>query len=292
MTVGDIVVRPLRTATWRELGYLLLGLVMSVVVFTALVTLLSLGLGLLITFVGLPILLATAYVNRWFANAERWRAGFLLRERIGRRYRDASSRGFWQRIRIVGTDPQTWKDYAWLVVLCVVGFVSGIVAVTLWTSALCALSVPVWWWIPPEGTALDVTDTWSVDSWPRALLVGAGGLAATLLAAWICAGLARLQAVMARALLSPGLEERVEELERTRSGAIVAQQDELERIERDLHDGAQARLVALALDLGLAREKLDGTPGRPPRWSSRRTRRRRPRSSSCESSYVACTPWC
>jgi signal transduction histidine kinase len=52
----------------------------------------------------------------------------------------------------------------------------------------------------------------------------------------------------------------VEELERTRSGAIVAQQDELERIERDLHDGAQARLVALAMDLGLAREKLDADP--------------------------------
>jgi signal transduction histidine kinase len=61
-------------------------------------------------------------------------------------------------------------------------------------------------------------------------------------------------------LLSPGLEERVEELERTRSGAIVAQQDELERIERDLHDGAQARLVALAMDLGLAREKLEADP--------------------------------
>jgi signal transduction histidine kinase len=54
--------------------------------------------------------------------------------------------------------------------------------------------------------------------------------------------------------------ERVEELERTRTGAIVAQQDELERIERDLHDGAQARLVALAMDLDLAREKLQGDP--------------------------------
>jgi signal transduction histidine kinase len=234
--------------------------VLSVVVFTVLVTLLSLGLGLLVTLLGLPILLATAYVNRWFADAERWRAGFLLRERIGRRYRDAAGGGFWRRVRVVATDPQTWKDYAWLILLCVVGFAFGVVALTLWATALFMVSVPVWWWIPPEGVVLDVNETWTVDSWPRALLVGAGGLVAAGLTAWICAALARGQAVVARALLSPGLEQRVEELERTRSGAIVAQQDELERIERDLHDGAQARLVALAMDLGLAREKLERDP--------------------------------
>jgi signal transduction histidine kinase len=260
VTAVDFLLRPLRPATWRELAYLLLGLVMSVVVFTVLVTLLSLGLGLLITLVGLPILLATAYVNRWFADAERWRAGFLLRDRVGRRYRDGSGRGFWQRVRVVATDPQTWKDYAWLIVLCLVGFAFGVVALTLWATALSLVSVPVWWWIPPEGAVLDVNDTWSVDSWPLALAVGAAGLVLTVLTAWVCAALAWGQAIVARALLSPGLEERVEELERTRSGAIVAQQDELERIERDLHDGAQARLVALAMDLGLAREKLEADP--------------------------------
>lgn len=83
---------------------------------------------------------------------------------------------------------------------------------------------------------------------------------AAVLTAWICAALAHGQARLARLLLAPGLHERVEELERTRAGAVVAQQDELERIERDLHDGAQARLVALAMDLGLAREKLDEDP--------------------------------
>jgi uncharacterized RDD family membrane protein YckC len=81
-----VLVRPVRVVTWRELAYLLLGLVMSVVTFVVLVTLLSLGVSLLVVLVGLPILLATVYVNRWFADAERRRAGFLLGERIGRRY--------------------------------------------------------------------------------------------------------------------------------------------------------------------------------------------------------------
>src|SRR5262249_15763846 len=254
-----IVTRPVRADTWRELVYLLLGFCMSIVTFVVLVTLLSLGVSLLITLVGIPILLATAYVNRWFAHVERWRAGFVLRDRIDGWYRNASGVGFWKRARIVATDPQTWKDYAWLVVMTFVGFASGLVAIVFWSLSLAFLSIPVWWWIPPD-PVLQINDsdpsTWAVDSCPRALLVGAPGLVATILTAWICAGLARGQALLARALLAPGLAERVDELERTRAGAVVAQQDELERIERDLHDGAQARLVALAIDLGLAQDKL------------------------------------
>jgi signal transduction histidine kinase len=261
MTVLDVLLRPLRAETGRELAYLLGGFAMSIVTFVALVTLTSLGLSLLITFLGVPILLATAYVNRWFAGLERRRTGFLLHERIEGRYRALSRSGFWHRSRVVATDPQTWKDYGWLVVLTVVGFAFGLVAIVFWSMALWALSLPVWWWIVPEGEVFDVNDSWTVDSWPRALLVGAGGLVATVLAAWLCAALARGQALLARVLLAPGLADRVDELERTRAGAVVAQQDELERIERDLHDGAQARLVALAIDLGLAREKLESDPG-------------------------------
>ena len=59
---------------------------------------------------------------------------------------------------------------------------------------------------------------------------------------------------------APGERRRVVELERTRAGAVDSQAAELQRIERDLHDGAQARLVALAMDLGMAQEKLDSDP--------------------------------
>jgi signal transduction histidine kinase len=165
---------------------------------------------------------------------------------------------------VVSTDPQTWKDYGWLLLLTVIGFAFGLAALVLWPIALSALSVPLWWWIPAHGSVLKIDDSdphsWSVDSWPRALLVCGLGLVATVLTAWICAGLARGQAHLAKLLLSPGLDERVEELERTRAGAVAAQQDELERIERDLHDGAQARLVALALDLGMAEDRFDRDP--------------------------------
>ena len=59
---------------------------------------------------------------------------------------------------------------------------------------------------------------------------------------------------------SAELEVRVDELTRTRSGALDVQASELRRIERDLHDGAQARLVALSMQLGRAEERLADHP--------------------------------
>ena len=72
-------------------------------------------------------------------------------------------------------------------------------------------------------------------------------------------GAAHLGAAIASGLLGPGtrqLEQRVEHLEETRAGAVDAARLELERIERDLHDGAQARIVAVAMELGRAEQKL------------------------------------
>jgi signal transduction histidine kinase len=65
---------------------------------------------------------------------------------------------------------------------------------------------------------------------------------------------------MARWLLAPSLAARVERLTETRAGAVDVATAELQRIERDLHDGAQARLVALAMDLGMAEERFDRDP--------------------------------
>ena len=76
-------------------------------------------------------------------------------------------------------------------------------------------------------------------------------------------GTAAASGALSRVVLGPSrrqLEERVEVLAQTRAGAVDAAAAELQRIERDLHDGAQARLVALALDLGMAEERFDRDP--------------------------------
>ena len=85
------------------------------------------------------------------------------------------------------------------------------------------------------------------------------GLVLLLAAPWLARALAVMDAGLARALLSPpsNLAERVSELERSRERVVDAAEAERRRIERDLHDGAQQRLVALAMELGRAKAKFD-----------------------------------
>jgi signal transduction histidine kinase len=257
--MAAIVFRFTRSETWRELAYLLLGGPMAVAAFVVFVTGVTTGLSLLVTLVGLPILLATAYADRGFAWIERRRAALVLGERITEAYRRPDRPGILARAKSVAVDPQTWRDAGWMVVLSVVGFACWIATVVLWSIPLWALTLPLYWWALPDGSI----DLWRghLDAWWEVGVLAAVGLVALVAVPWICAGLARGQAGLARLLLSPGAaERRIGELTRTRAAAVDAQALELRRIERDLHDGAQARLVAVTMDLGLAREKLDTDP--------------------------------
>ena len=94
-----------------------------------------------------------------------------------------------------------------------------------------------------------------------------GLLGLLFVAPWCARGWAALDVAIARGLLGRPVEEAIEELEErvdtlqaSRTWAVEIAEAERRRIERDLHDGAQQRLVALAMDLGMAREKLDSDP--------------------------------
>ncbi len=258
-----ILLRPLRLETWREVAFLLLGGLMAVVGFCVQVAGLSTGLALLVTLVGIPILAALAYVDRWLCAVDRWRASLLLREPVPAVYRRPDEPGVLARLRTLAVDPQTWRDLGWIWINVVLGFASAVLVLSLWGSVGWFLTLPVYWWLLPE-SALPNGPFGLVDSWAEVLAGAALGLGLAPLTAWIGAGLARGQARVARFLLGPSerrqLERRVGELARTRAAAVDAQTSELRRIERDLHDGAQARMVAVAMDLGRAREKLDADP--------------------------------
>jgi len=92
------------------------------------------------------------------------------------------------------------------------------------------------------------------------------GLGLVIAAAAAASGIARVDAALARRLLGPSpaeaLNARLAELTRTRSEAVAAADAERRRIERDLHDGTQQHLVALAMTLGLARSELPDGPAR------------------------------
>lgn len=126
--------------------------------------------------------------------------------------------------------------------------------------------MPLWWAFPVEErpSLFSVLDV-QVGDWATALIGGSVQLAFLGAAAWwVLPALARLHARLSLAVLAPSarerLTERVDVLTRSRVGVVDAHGTELQRIERDLHDGTQARLVTIAMQLGLARESLADDP--------------------------------
>jgi signal transduction histidine kinase len=253
-------------ALLRQLGldsvYLLLAMPMGILTFTVVVTGWSLALGLLITLIGIPIAMLTIYVSKWMAWVERRRAALVLGEPIRGVYRAPSSGRIIDRLKALFSDPSTWKDLAWHLLLLPVGIIDFVVVVTAWSVSFGLLTMPAWWWALPDNDPTDL-GIFQVDSWGHAFLAAAIGLVALPIAAALVRGTAAASGSLSQLVLGPSrrqLEERVEVLAQTRAGAVDAAAAELQRIERDLHDGAQARLVALALDLGMAEDRFDRDP--------------------------------
>ena len=157
-----------------------------------------------------------------------------------------------------GPDPVRHRAVSWLALHALTGFP---VAAVVWLLALVAVAgtlAPVLWWALPAGESFDFFVP--VTSWPRALtgppLIAVSALALLL---WVVPPVARWQARACRAVLAPDtatlLGARVRELATSRAEALDAHAAELRRIERDLHDGAQARLVAITIQLGVAQRQ-------------------------------------
>lgn len=129
----------------------------------------------------------------------------------------------------------------------------------LWIAGCAAVSLYAWLWLVPLDWRADHP---GYSTW--AAYVTAGGIAALYAASWLSGALTRLDTRVASALLGPSraeqLARRVDDLTESRAGLVDAVDAERRRIERDLHDGAQQRLVSLAVNLGLARATLGDLP--------------------------------
>jgi signal transduction histidine kinase len=245
----------------RDTVYLLLALPIGILAFTVVVTGWSLALGLAVTLIGLPVAMITIHFSRWLGWIERRRAALVLGHPIPAVYNPATG-GFFARLRALFSDPSTWKDLGWHLLLLPVGIGDFTVAVGAWSGALGLLTMPAWWWALPTSDPPEIAFI-TVDSLGKAFIAFALGLVALPLAAALVRGTASASAALSEIVLGPTrrqLEQRVEVLAQTRAGAVDAAAAELQRIERDLHDGAQARLVALALDLGMAEERFERDP--------------------------------
>jgi signal transduction histidine kinase len=178
---------------------------------------------LMVVWVGALFLAAAIPATRWLANAHRRMASEVLGTPLPAPYKPLSGLPPLQKLRTVATDPMTWRDLGWMLMAITIGFVISLIVVVL------LLAVATWW-------------IWYFATGP----------------------LMRLRSALDQKLLSPGvterLQRRVEQLTETRAEAVDHSAAELRRLERDLHDGAQARLVALSLSLGMADSAFEKDP--------------------------------
>ncbi|WP_051796335.1 sensor histidine kinase [Streptomyces sp. NRRL S-87] len=167
--------------------------------------------------------------------------------------RPLSPRGLLARLR----SEATWRQYGYHLLVAPVAGAAGALVVLAWLAGAAGATAYAWAAaVPWQERTLGWTSQYD-------LLTGAGVLL-LLLTPWLAAAVARLDATAAAALLGPNrakeLQRRVEDLAESRAGVLDAADLERRRIERDLHDGAQQRLVALAMNLGIARATLTDLP--------------------------------
>ena len=153
----------------------------------------------------------------------------------------------------------TWRQAGYHLFSAPVNALGFALVMASWAGGLVLSFSFLWPLLTPEPMVfpLDYRD-------PRvAAQATVGGIALLLAAPWVARGVAALDLMMATALLGASREElthRIDSLRESRAGAVDAADDERRRIERDLHDGAQQRLVSLAMNLGLARMTLTDLP--------------------------------
>jgi signal transduction histidine kinase len=243
----------------RSAVFLLLSFPVGLAAFVFLTVAISLGVGLAIVWIGLPILVMTILTWRWAAGVERWRAGVLLGVDIPDPHRPWPEGSVWARLKSVVADPAVWRDLLYWVLLFPVGVAELVLVVVLVTVTVTLLGAPFSY----HSVHIDM-GSMHIQSLPEAVAIALLGVVMVPLSAVLVAGTAWLHGLGARVLLGPtragALAQRVDVLAESRSRMVDASLDERRRIERDLHDGAQQRLVALAMDLGMARERMDSDP--------------------------------
>ncbi|MBT2445959.1 sensor domain-containing protein [Streptomyces sp. ISL-43] len=267
--IGRVLRAPVEGRTWREFGYLLLGLPLSALYFSLAVAGVSLGAGLLVTFLGVPVLAGVLALCRGFGRLERARVRGMLGHDIAEPAPiRARKSGMIAAMGALLKSGSAWRHVLYSVIHFPWAVFSSCVALVFWAFGWAMLLYPLWFWVFPAytdqpGLQLFQNDEYSfyLDSPLAIALTCLIGLAFTVTTPWVVRALTTVDRVLVAGLLGPSrLAHRVTELESDRGVVVDTAAADLRRIERDLHDGAQARLVALAMDLGLAKEKLTEDP--------------------------------
>lgn len=256
---------PFAGRTWREQGYLALMFLLAPFAFTYTTFALSFTAGIAVTVVGLFVAGAVVLGARGWGAAYRGLARDLLDVDVSAPAPYVRPRGFWRTVGSLLGDAAGWRALLFMFVTFPLSLLSFVVSTTFLATGLGCLTYGIWYRYLPEQLGADgelhrgaqFGTSYFVDTPPRIALATLAGLVLVLAWPWVTRMFALLFRALTVGLLSPTRASlRVAELERSRTGAVDDADARLRNIERDLHDGTQARLVAVAMQLGEAREHL------------------------------------
>jgi signal transduction histidine kinase len=251
---------------WRGYGYLLGGLPLCIVAFVIAIAGFALGVSTFVVWLGLPVLAGTLRASRGLAGVERrgaeWATGRALPPVY---YREPKGRGIYRLLSMLA-DPQSWRDLLHGVIAFPVRVAVFVIAVTWTVGGLGGLLYVTWQWSLP----LDDSDGglfWLITGvrgqFGEIVLNTVLGAIMVATAPLVVRGLVATRAGLARGLLTnqtAALRARAAQLESSRRAAVQAEAQTLRRLERDIHDGPQQRLVRLNMDLETVARRLDDNP--------------------------------
>jgi signal transduction histidine kinase len=260
--VGAFLLSPLHPATWYASLAIFLGFWVELFAFGLAVAAFSSGVSLLFVGIGFVVIGLTVEGCRLVARVERRRARLAdPRPLLPHPYRPYGT-GIRDLVLAVFVDINRWRDVVYVFVAFPLTVLEFVVIVVLWSGSLALLSLPLLF--VTAGLPAGFGAGGAVSPAAIALVGGLVGLVLLPVAATVSQGLMTLHRAVISGLLCESerraLERRVETLEDSRKAVIDVGATELRRIERDLHDGAQQRLVMLTIDLGMAVEKIDTDP--------------------------------
>jgi signal transduction histidine kinase len=257
----SFLLSPLHPATWAATAAVLVGFWVGLFAFMTVIGLFSAGASLLVVGVGVVLAGLAVEAARIFARIERRRASWAdPRPLIPHPYRPYGS-GLRDVLYALFLDLSRWRDVVYVLVGFPLAVLEFAAVLALWIPAIGFLSMPVWF-LTGE-IPFDVSGVPAPEG-AVAALGGIVGLALLPVASTVTRGLMTLHRAVVSGLLCASerqvLQRRVETLETSRRAVLDVEATELRRIERDLHDGAQQRLVMLAINLGLAEDRIDTDP--------------------------------
>ncbi|NED80874.1 sensor histidine kinase [Streptomyces sp. SID11233] len=248
---------------WRAALYLLTSVPLGIAMLTALLLLAVAGGALSVVLIGIPLLLTLVLAGIPLAALERRRLRLLDPRPLHPAHREPDGTGLssWLRTRL--QERSTWRELGYALLFALVLWPLEALAVgTALTVCGGLIAAPVVL-AASGGEEVRVLKIWLAHSYPPAFAALLAGVVLLPVFAYPLGLLAAGRAMLTRQLLSPpdaGLDSRLRELGRSRMRLVDAFEAERRRIERDLHDGAQQRLVALSMTLGLARLENPAQP--------------------------------